>query len=182
MKNMQKKNSRKEKWRNVSINPSNIDEYMIDLIEDTKGQYITQGVSFNKDDSFQMGLLKQSILNHSSFSGLVKHLLTVYFSGQQIQSPNTISSIPIAFHHTREVQESPPASREETKETTPSTPSSTPVVDKKVDTNTVPEKKEEKSSDESPPKRKRVSPRKNTGGGFLQANPNAKPPKDSSTN
>ncbi|SMG52210.1 hypothetical protein [Paenibacillus aquistagni] len=75
--------SRREKWRNLSLNSSNIDEYLTDLIEDTKSQYITQGVSFNKDDSYQMGLLKQALLQHSSFSGLVKHLLTLYFQSSE---------------------------------------------------------------------------------------------------
>lgn len=78
---------RKKKWRNVYvINQSNIDEYLVDLIENTKGQYITQGVSFNKDDSLQMGLLKQAILDHRSFSGLVKHLLTLYFQSLHLNS------------------------------------------------------------------------------------------------
>lgn len=74
--------NRKEKWRNLSLNPANIDEYLTDLVKDTKSQYITQGVSFNKDDSYQMGLLKQTLLQHSSFSGLVKHLLMQYFHSQ----------------------------------------------------------------------------------------------------
>lgn len=71
--------SRKTKWRGIILNKNNIDEYMNDLYEDTKGQYITQGVSFNKNDTFQMNLLKNALISHGSFSGFVKHLMHSYF-------------------------------------------------------------------------------------------------------
>lgn len=71
--------SRKQKWKGIPLNKTNIDEYMDDLYADTKGQYITQGVSFNKDDNFQMNLLKNALLAHGSFSGFVKHLMFNYF-------------------------------------------------------------------------------------------------------
>lgn len=71
--------SRKLKWKGVPLNNKNIDEYMDDLYNDTKGQYITQGVSFNKDDNFQMNLLKNALLSHGSFSGFIKHLMYNYF-------------------------------------------------------------------------------------------------------
>lgn len=182
MKSM-KKNNRKEKWRNVSLNHSNIDEYLVDLIEDTKGQYITQGVSFNKDDSFQMGLLKQAILDHSSFSGLVKHLLTMYFSGQSIQSPNAVNNHvqQIAFHHTREIHE---ASRETatTQERLPN-PSPTPVMaTRRTQENKSANEADASGSPSQQNKPKRISPRRPSGGGFLQANPNAKLPTDPSAN
>ncbi|MGG4105171.1 hypothetical protein AAXB25_14740 [Paenibacillus lautus] len=170
------RNSRKEKWRNVSINPSNIDDYLIDLIEDTKGQYITQGVSFNKDDSFQMGLLKHAILDHSSFSGLVKHLLTLYFSGQTFQSPN--SSAPpssIAFHHTREIQETVAEAAATQEIHKPS--SASPVVARRTQAQV-----QAPDSSKTQGQRKRTTPRRPSGGGFLQANPNAKLPTDPSAN
>lgn len=72
--------NRKQKWRNILISDENIDEYMEDLYNDTKGQYINQGVSFNKDDLFQMNILKETLLSHGSFSSLVKHLLHAHFS------------------------------------------------------------------------------------------------------
>ena len=71
--------SRKLKWKGVHLNNKNIDEYMDDLYNDTKGQYITQGVSFNKDDNFQMNLLKNALLSHGSFSGFIKHLMYSHF-------------------------------------------------------------------------------------------------------
>lgn len=89
------KKSRKIKWKGVALNHSNIDEYMKDLQEETAGQYITQGVSFNKDDNFQMNLLKNSILAHGSFSGFVKHLLYAHFEkngsiDNSVWQPNTV--------------------------------------------------------------------------------------------
>lgn len=85
-----KKEWRKKKWKGIMLNQSNIDEYMKDLRLDTKGQYITQGVSFNKDDALQMNLLKQTLLTHGTFSGFIKHLLYSYFANQQ-QQQNQIS-------------------------------------------------------------------------------------------
>jgi hypothetical protein len=84
------KNNRKSEWKNVILTPDNIDEYMEYLYNKTKGQYITQGVSFNKDDAFQMDLLKKALLTHNSFSGLVKHLLSMYFSQQQNMFQNNM--------------------------------------------------------------------------------------------
>jgi hypothetical protein len=82
---MKKKSNRRAKWRNIILTPENIDEYIEDLCNDVKGQYITQGVSFNKNDQFQMNLLKQALLTHKSFSVFVKHLLAMYFHQQQQQ-------------------------------------------------------------------------------------------------
>ncbi len=76
---MTKKINRKQKWRNTTLNKTNIDEYLQDLYNDTAGNYITQGVSFNKDDSFQMTLLRNALIAHGSFSGLIKNLLHNHF-------------------------------------------------------------------------------------------------------
>ncbi|OME54001.1 hypothetical protein BSK59_15585 [Paenibacillus odorifer] len=165
------KTSRKDKWRNVSLNESNIDHYLLDLIEDTKGQYITQGVSFNKDDSFQMGLLRQAILNHSSFSGLVKHLLTLYFSGQSVQ-PNIHHAVP---QQQNTIQEFVPPVREE-------------IVVVKHDTPIIRTLPRQEQPKQEPPKETRPTRTRSTSGsgkrtgkglgGFLSANPNAIPPKE----
>ena len=69
----------RKRWKGILLNEQNIDEYMDDLINDTKGQFITQGVSFNKNDPFQMTLLKNALISHGSFSGFVKHLMFTYF-------------------------------------------------------------------------------------------------------
>lgn len=71
--------NRKQKWRNITLNKANIDEYLQDLYNDTSGNYITQGVSFNKDDNFQMSLLRNALIAHGSFSGFVKTLLHAHF-------------------------------------------------------------------------------------------------------
>lgn len=80
----------KKKWKNVPINPQNIDEYLKDLINNTNSEYITQSVSFNKHDPYQIGLYKQAVLTHGTFSGFIKHLLGIYFSQQKthMYSPN----------------------------------------------------------------------------------------------
>lgn len=79
------KDWRKMKWKGIMLNPSNIDEYIKDLRMDTKGQYITQGVSFNKDDALQMNLLKNTLLTHGTFSGFMKHLMYSYFANQKTE-------------------------------------------------------------------------------------------------
>lgn len=45
------------------------------LLNKSKGDYITQGVSFNKNCERQMGLLRYSFEESASFSGLVKEML-----------------------------------------------------------------------------------------------------------
>ncbi|EJW14044.1 hypothetical protein M5X00_26485 [Paenibacillus alvei] len=181
---MTKKISRKEKWRNQSLNPSNIDEYLTDLIEDTKGQYITQGVSFNKDDSYQIGLLKQALLQHSTFSGLVKHLLTQYFSGQQAQqmmvNPNFV---PMPFSHTREIQqhESAPIAQQQQQEQVATEKQAIPVVKQENNKPQAPRQPQQKKQ-EGQGGRKRVTPSRPAGGGLLAPNPNAKLPSDPSAN
>lgn len=80
--------NRKDKWRNTFITDGNVDEYVQDLCNDTKGRYINQGVSFNKNDSFQMDILKKVFLSHESFSSLVKHLLHQHFKTNE---PATIN-------------------------------------------------------------------------------------------
>jgi len=58
-------------------------EQMIEkMIQRSKGKYITQGVSFNKDSPRQMELLKKALMSSSSFSGLIKELLAIKFSGE----------------------------------------------------------------------------------------------------
>lgn len=105
--------SRKQKWKGIPLNRTNIDEYMDDLYDDTKGQYITQGVSFNKDDNFQMNLLKNALLAHGSFSGFVKHLMFSYFEDNDrlddsIWIPNSTNNK--QQQQVQQKQDKPPAS------------------------------------------------------------------------
>lgn len=52
-----------------------IDERIEEMKNRTKGVYLTQGVSFNKNSERQMELLRFALENSDSFSGLVKELL-----------------------------------------------------------------------------------------------------------
>lgn len=58
-----------------------VDKMIKEMRERTKGHYLTQGVSFNKNCPRQMNLLKQSLMYSNSFSGLIKEVLAVNFRG-----------------------------------------------------------------------------------------------------
>lgn len=53
-----------------------------ELLTKNKGQYITQGVSFNKDSERQMELLKYVFMYSESFSGFMKVLIAAHENGQ----------------------------------------------------------------------------------------------------
>lgn len=57
------------------IDQSNIDEYIQKKISNTKSDFITLGVSFNKNCPRQISLLKKALLQSSSFSGLMKEYI-----------------------------------------------------------------------------------------------------------
>lgn len=52
-----------------------VDTMIADMISKTKGNYITQGVSFNKNSARQLELLKMVLMRSNSFSGFIKELL-----------------------------------------------------------------------------------------------------------
>lgn len=79
---------RKEKWKYVTVTSSNVDDYLNDLYHDTKAQHINQGVSFNKDDPYQMGLLRLALIEPQAFSGLCKKLLNLYFESKNMPIQN----------------------------------------------------------------------------------------------
>ena len=68
----------KKKWAGIQITEHNVDEYLFDL-SNGKSRYITQGVSFNKEDAVQMNLLRLALIRHGSFSGFSKFLLSEVF-------------------------------------------------------------------------------------------------------
>lgn len=72
-----------------------VDALIEDLISRTKGKYITQGVSFNKECPRQMALLRAALSESASFSGLVKEMLALRYSQptQKVQKP-TFSPTP----------------------------------------------------------------------------------------
>jgi len=72
-------------------NEEEVDKMIEEMINRTKGNYITQACAFNKNCPRQMDLLKKALMSSVSFSGLVKEALTVRFCqptliyGQQSQ-------------------------------------------------------------------------------------------------
>lgn len=48
----------------------------------TKGKYITQAVTFNKESERQMELLKYALMHSTSFSGLGKELIAEKFESE----------------------------------------------------------------------------------------------------
>lgn len=54
----------------------------------SKGSYITQGVSFNKDNERHMELLKLCLMHSGSFSGMVKEMLADKF-----HNPNPVKHV-----------------------------------------------------------------------------------------
>lgn len=115
---MTKKINRKLKWRNITLNKANIDEYLLDLYNDTSGNYITQGVSFNKDDNYQMTLLRNALIAHGSFSGFIKNLLHTHFEqngklDETIWQPNDITEVEMIEENS---VNSPPSVEESTTE------------------------------------------------------------------
>lgn len=77
-------------WGAESMNYLKSEEEVEKLIEEmklrTKGNYITQGVSFNKDCPRQMDLLKNALMGSASFSGLIKELLALKYSNDNINT------------------------------------------------------------------------------------------------
>ena len=67
-----------------------VDKMLDEMVNRTKGAYITQGVSFNKTCPRQMGLLKKALMSSVSFSGLVKEILAVNFNGEQSVVPQPL--------------------------------------------------------------------------------------------
>lgn len=62
---------------------TDVDVKINNLINKTKGNYITQGVSFNINCPRQMNLLRQALEDSNSFSGLVKEMLALRYTNEQ---------------------------------------------------------------------------------------------------
>lgn len=69
-----------------------VDQIIEQMKARTKGKYLTQGVSFNKTCPRQMDMLKKALMSSASFSGLMKELLAVRFSGGASFSAPTTQS------------------------------------------------------------------------------------------
>lgn len=60
----------------------------------TKGKYITQAVTFNKESERQMELLKYALMHSTSFSGLGKELIAEKFESKVEQREKKVISSP----------------------------------------------------------------------------------------
>lgn len=67
------------------LHQTEVDDKINKLINKTKGNYITQGVSFNINCPRQMNLLRLALTDSNSFSGLVKEMLALRYSGEERQ-------------------------------------------------------------------------------------------------
>lgn len=52
-----------------------VDRMIDEMLKKSKGRYITQGVSFSKENERHLELLKMVLLRSHSFSGFIKELL-----------------------------------------------------------------------------------------------------------
>ncbi|MBO0585690.1 hypothetical protein [Sporosarcina sp. E16_8] len=72
-----------------------VDKAIEDMINRTKGKYITQGVAFNKTCPRQMDLLKNALMSSTSFSALAKEMLALRIYENKISQSNALNPIPI---------------------------------------------------------------------------------------
>lgn len=70
-----------------------VDEMIKDMVNRTKGNYLTQGVAFNKNCPRQMALLKKSLMASVSFSGLAKEILAVKFNGGLVKQDVEVEEV-----------------------------------------------------------------------------------------
>lgn len=70
----------KMNWKNVSLTKENVDYYLKGLYDGTDGQYINLEVCFDKDDAYQMDLLRLALIQPQPISVLCKELLANHFS------------------------------------------------------------------------------------------------------
>lgn len=59
-----------------------VDERIREMKKRVKGDYLTQGVAFNKNCDRQMSLLVMALSESKSFSGLVKEMLALRYLGK----------------------------------------------------------------------------------------------------
>jgi hypothetical protein len=71
-----------------------VDALIEEMLKKGKGDYVTQGVAFNKSSPRQMELLKKTLMSSSSFGGYVKDMLAFKFSEVKLPSQE-VSTPPI---------------------------------------------------------------------------------------
>lgn len=90
-----------------------VDLIISELLIKTKGNYITQGVSFNKNKQSHMKLLKMALMESDSFSGLIKEMLTEKFSlngnfimdNLKTNESTTIKTVPDNLKHNEQISQ-----------------------------------------------------------------------------
>ena len=80
-----------------------VDKMISEMVRKTKGKYITQGVSFNKDSARQMELLKMVLLRSNSFSGFIKEMLAQEEGQDEVRIPLKSLMNGISGMHVREL-------------------------------------------------------------------------------
>lgn len=63
-----------------------VDKMIENMSNRVKGNYITQGVAFNKTCPRQMAILKNALMHSASFSGLTKEVLALKFNGMNSET------------------------------------------------------------------------------------------------
>jgi len=85
-------------WSNGGRSEEEVDRMISEMINRTKGRFLTQGVSFNKTCPRQLDLLKKALMASKSFSGLGKELLAIRFdesgAGRGIVMPQMMRNEP----------------------------------------------------------------------------------------
>lgn len=76
-----------------------VDALLEDMINRSKGKYITQGIAFNKESKSQMNLLKMALMSSYSFGGMMKELLSEKFASpaplNNVREFKTFSNPPV---------------------------------------------------------------------------------------
>lgn len=69
------------------------EELIEEMMKKGKGNYITQSVTFRKNNPRQIELLKKALMNSESFSGFVRGLLTEKFNENGVQIVNDLKPV-----------------------------------------------------------------------------------------
>lgn len=74
-----------------------VDLMIEEMKRKSKGKYITQGITFNKDSERQMELLKFVLMHSTSFSGFGKELIAEKFESMTPSNKPTVNKVEDRF-------------------------------------------------------------------------------------
>lgn len=66
-----------------------VDKLIDEMLKRSNGKYITQSVTFKKDDTIQMELLKKALMSSTSFSSFIKQILSEKFDSVKLNNTST---------------------------------------------------------------------------------------------